>query len=415
MYSLLFAQLALIVFWAIYDVFLRQETHHSAKRFYLLFSLVFVLVFPFVNWQQAVAPNVTPAIELPAISIGEANSESGFSIGLSTWLLLVFSVGTVIVFLRNALSVLKILRLSKTAERVSHFHPPVYYSETNSSFSFFQYVFISRDLSKEEAKWIYQHEKAHQQALHSYDVVFLALLECVFWINPVFWMMKKRLIEVHEHQADLAMVRTKDRIEYQELLVAKALNVSAHQLAHHFIRQSLLKNRIMMMNRNPSSSKTLAKFASLFLVASLFIGVASCSKESKSITPETTVSELKSGEQPEPEYDVAPEYKGGQEALFSFLVNELKYPVNAKEKGAEGKAFVQFEILPNGEIANATILRSSKHNDLDEEALRVVEMMPKWTPAQKDGQNIKTKMTLPIQFQLTDDEKAAENNDTEQV
>lgn len=416
MYSLLFAQLALLVFWAIYDGFLRKETHHLAKRLYLLFSFLFVLIFPFVNWQQTVAPNIAPAIELPALTFGATNTESGSSIGLSTWLLLVFSVGTVVVFLRNVTSVIRLLRLTQTAQLVDFFNEPVFYTESASSFSFFNYVFISKELSREEADWVYAHEKAHQQALHSYDVLFLALLECVFWINPVFWILKKRLVEVHEHQADLAIVQSKSLVAYQELLVAKALNVSAHQLAHHFIRQSLLKNRIMMMNRNPSSNRTLTKFASLFLVASLFIGVASCSKESKSTTTETTEPVLKSNETQEVEYDVAPEFEGGQEALFGFLLSELKYPVNAKEKGAEGKVFVQFEVLTTGEIANAVVLRSSKHNDLDEEALRVIERMPKWNPAQKNGENVKTKMTLPIQFTLSDEEKnAAENADTEQV
>lgn len=99
------------------------------------------------------------------------------------------------------------------------------------------------------------------------------------------------------------------------------------------------------------------------------------------------------------EVDEWPQYSGGKNELVKFIGNNVKYPKEAAESGISGKVFVEFIIDKNGEVTNATVLRGIG-SGCDEEALRVVNSMPNWTPGQKEGESVDVKMVLPITFQL---------------
>lgn len=95
-----------------------------------------------------------------------------------------------------------------------------------------------------------------------------------------------------------------------------------------------------------------------------------------------------------------PSFPGGEAKMYSWLANNLKYPETAAEERVEGRVLVEFDILANGQISNARIARSV-HPDLDEEALRLVRSMPRWTPGKMGGHPITTtKYRLPINFKL---------------
>ncbi len=92
-------------------------------------------------------------------------------------------------------------------------------------------------------------------------------------------------------------------------------------------------------------------------------------------------------------------FKGGQKKLYAFIGKKLKYPTEALEKNITGKVFVSFEIDQNGKVINAYVSKKS-HPLLDQEALSIIQEMPKWKPAIKDGQFVKSKMIIPINFKL---------------
>jgi periplasmic protein TonB len=95
-----------------------------------------------------------------------------------------------------------------------------------------------------------------------------------------------------------------------------------------------------------------------------------------------------------------PEFKGGQKALKLFLSKNLKYPkTNAC---VSGKIYIQFIVEEDGRVTNPEILKSLFPKEFDDEALRVIRLMPKWIPG-KDYQGIKPmrmKFTIPIDFTL---------------
>ncbi len=98
-----------------------------------------------------------------------------------------------------------------------------------------------------------------------------------------------------------------------------------------------------------------------------------------------------------------PEFPGGIQALMKFLSDNLKYPPAAMKNGIEGRVLVRFVVTQEGRIENAEIARAV-NPDLEKEALRVVNHMPKWKPGKVEGKPVSVLYTLPVIFRLNKDE-----------
>jgi TonB family protein len=99
------------------------------------------------------------------------------------------------------------------------------------------------------------------------------------------------------------------------------------------------------------------------------------------------------------EVQVMPEFPGGFTALQDFLVKNIRYPEQAKKDTITGKVFVQFVIDEHGKVTGSKIIRGVAPV-LDKEALRVINIMPDWTPGKQEGKAVKVAFTLPIMFAL---------------
>jgi bla regulator protein blaR1 len=94
-----------------------------------------------------------------------------------------------------------------------------------------------------------------------------------------------------------------------------------------------------------------------------------------------------------------PEFPGGTKELINYLSNNIKYPEEAKKNQVQGKVFVSFVVEKNGEVNNVSVLRGIG-SGCDKEAVRVVEMMPKWEPGTQNDKPVRVKYNLPINFKL---------------
>lgn len=94
-----------------------------------------------------------------------------------------------------------------------------------------------------------------------------------------------------------------------------------------------------------------------------------------------------------------PEPVGGMGAFMQYLQKNLKYPEQARRMNVEGKVFVQFVIDKDGSPTDITVLKGIG-SGCDEEAIRVIKNMPKWTPGKQRGRPVKVRMSLPIVFKL---------------
>ena len=95
-----------------------------------------------------------------------------------------------------------------------------------------------------------------------------------------------------------------------------------------------------------------------------------------------------------------PEFPGGQQALFKYLGDNVKYPVIAQENGIQGRVICQFVVNKDGSIVDIEVVRSGGDPSLDKEAVRVVKSMPKWKPGKQRGKPVRVKFTVPINFKL---------------
>jgi len=94
-----------------------------------------------------------------------------------------------------------------------------------------------------------------------------------------------------------------------------------------------------------------------------------------------------------------PEFPGGTGALMKYLAEHIKYPALAKESGIQGRVFINFVVEPNGSISHVKVLRGIG-GGCDEEAVKVVENMPKWKPGLQRGKPVRVSYNLPVKFTL---------------
>ena len=90
-----------------------------------------------------------------------------------------------------------------------------------------------------------------------------------------------------------------------------------------------------------------------------------------------------------------PEFPGGQQALFKYLAENVKYPVIAQENGIQGRVICQFVVNKDGSIVDVVAVRSSGEPSLDKEAIRVIKSMPKWKLGKQRGKPVRVKYTVP--------------------
>ena len=98
--------------------------------------------------------------------------------------------------------------------------------------------------------------------------------------------------------------------------------------------------------------------------------------------------------------ETMPEFPGGQQALFKFLSENVKYPVIAQENGIQGRVICQFVVNKDGSIVDVEVVRSGGDPSLDKEAVRVIKSMPKWKPGKQRGKAVRVKYTVPVNFKL---------------
>lgn len=97
--------------------------------------------------------------------------------------------------------------------------------------------------------------------------------------------------------------------------------------------------------------------------------------------------------------DVEAEFKGGRDAMMKFISNNVQYPFAARKDGIEGRVYMSFIVKKSGKITDIQVERGV-HEVLDEAATEVIKMMPRWKPAEKDGEKVNCRVRLPIAFML---------------
>lgn len=125
------------------------------------------------------------------------------------------------------------------------------------------------------------------------------------------------------------------------------------------------------------------------------------SQTTDTISPKTTSAVVKDGREVYEVVDEPAEFRGGNDNFLEYLNNFLRYPESAREKGMEGKCYVQFVVTDYGKITSVKIVKGMADcPECDKEAVRVVSGMPNWKPGKIGGKAVNSLCTVPIVFEL---------------
>jgi beta-lactamase regulating signal transducer with metallopeptidase domain len=168
-----------------------------------------------------------------------------------------------------------------------------YSTSINGSFSFLRWIFINaEDLNKNDNQNIINHELVHAAQYHSIDTIVIELLSAVMWFNPLIWLMRKWMQQLHEYLADEGVVKSGINIlEYQALLVNQVAGDRLICLPSGF-NQSLIKKRLAMMTKTRIKQKTGYRLIAMLPLAGLmFLSLSFTNKKESVIKPmaKTTV------------------------------------------------------------------------------------------------------------------------------
>ena len=162
------------------------------------------------------------------------------------------------------------------------------------------------------------------------------------------------------------------------------------------------EDEVRYLERELEKRQRLGKAA---VVAGLSVGLLASSQVALAQTPDSlrmdTIEEAEEKEEIFGIVENMPMFRGGERKLMEFIGNNVVYPKEAIDAGIEGRVFVEFYIEKDGTVCDAKVLRGIGYG-CDEEALRVIGLMPKWYPGKQRGQSVRVRYTLPINFKLED-------------
>lgn len=417
------AQAHLLLFGFGYLLFCRQNPIPEFNRFYLIFSLLAAVLLPLMPSFLFIDENTesNTAFWLPELVIAasgvvsegtEAISANARANTLVIWLLVMLYPVMVSLILFRLLSITRMI--AGAEHRTIEGMRMVMLKPESLPFSFFGWLFVPEGLESDPSfKHILLHEKAHARRFHSADILLTELLRLLFWMNPVFYFMRRELKAMHEYEADACALSHCERISYQQALINLNFSGRFVPLTNPY-NVSLIKKRMLMMNKNskkPGITRRLTLSAALLILATsafLFQSFRPVKSELEINNLSSPVALEQTTVQDQPRKDTAvflqveemPLFPGGNEAMMKFLIENIKYPEQARKDSIQGRVFVNFIVEADGKVSNAKVLRGIG-SGCDEEAVRVISLMPAWTPGKQRGQNVRVSFNLPIMFALT--------------
>lgn len=263
------------LFYISYKLFLQRETFFNSNRWFLIIGLPASVLLPLI-----VVPNyiyIEPAAFTGNFYVSEntlsqpAAHEKSFDI--MQWFTYIYVAGVIVFFMKWVIdfSSLFMLLKSNRATKIGKFY--IIKTDTDTKpFSFFKWiVYNPAHFTDTELQLIINHEKIHAKEWHSADVILSQLLSIIFWVNPVMWLYKKELQQNLEFIADQKAQQTSScHKSYQKLLLKASMSHQQLVFVNNFYN-SLIKKRIVMLQKSKSNSLNSWKYALILPALAFFI------------------------------------------------------------------------------------------------------------------------------------------------
>jgi len=472
---LLKAGIFLLFFYLFNRLLLAKETFHRFNRIVWLLIIPVSLLLPFcvlesfdpLAWfgpkeQQGQMLVIPEGMTATVVDHSEGNVVMARMV---QWILLVYFTGMFACFLFFVVSYLKLaavlwknknngketafeelLTECKRMAGVSNTVKLLIHDQETAPFSWMRYIVVSETDMSEDGRDILIHELSHIRKGHSWDLILTDLLILFQWFNPAAWLMKQSIQQVHEFQADDAVLKAGiNAKQYQLLLIKKAVGTRRYSMVNSF-NHSKLKKRITMMWKKKSSKWALAKCMYALPLAFIAVTAFATPEISGRLSEISSVKDIKISLQqnikpvtppvpvpvPPPAVPVAetilqadqdtlvplatvekrPLFANGEaeDAFTRWVFEHIKYPEEAHKKGIQGRVVASFVLNNEGYVTNVEILRGVDPL-LDAETIRVLESSPKWErPGIYKGKNVRVRYNFPLNFKLR-----KENIDNSQV
>jgi len=260
--------LSLALFYSIYWLFLKKETFFAVNRLFLISSILFSFIVPFINvsFMKISSPIASRQLIERTYVLGQTASTQAKTMGIFYVLWLIYLIGAGLFLLRFLYKLLKLLMLIKksSVQKINGVNV-VFVEKDLAPFSFFNLVFVNKsNISGDDFNRIVAHEMIHIRQYHSVDLFVMELLTIFQWFNPFVWPYKESLKETHEYLADNAVIAQGcNAAKYQLLIFEQHVGVKLFEFANNF-NHSQIKRRITMMTKR--KSKRWAKFKVLLVL-----------------------------------------------------------------------------------------------------------------------------------------------------
>lgn len=400
-----------------YKLVISRVQNYSLQRISLLIFFLIATVFPFITIQisnPAIAEYVIEPVYITTMKASASDSMTNSRMVLNYPIILYFLFSFLFI-IRFLFQLFKIYRFKQNCKLLeSGPRQNIYTSENiDSPFSFGTAVFMPLSYKGEDWEMSIRHELSHIDRYHTLDIIFVNLLLSIMWFNPFLYIFKRKLIEVHEFQADMDVINSGTNITgYKELLFIAQFSIAPE--ISNSLHKSLTFKRFFQME-NLKQTKASAKMITLFAAAILLLfSITSFSKvavlpESNELSaleiidsnelvslPQDTTSKTVSFINVE----IKPKFQGGDENAFTrWVASQLKYPEKAIKDSIQGRVILQFIVSETGKVKNVKVVRGA-NPDFDKEAMRVVALSPDWEPGMIKGEKVKVVYTFPVIFTL---------------
>ncbi len=286
----------------IYIFFLRKETFFKLNRIFLLGSVMFSVILPFLKF-KVFAPKsvmlaeitVTPyrnLLEVATIYSHDISGNVEQAILSTNLLIFAYLAGVLIFFGRFLFRVIQLTLLVRNnkVQKLDGFKLIVLEKDV-SPFSFLDYVFVGRSIKNSEGyDRMITHELEHIKQGHTFDVIILELLTVFQWFNPFMWMLRRAIRENHEFLADQAVLVSGVNPGYYKKLLLNQV-VGGQLIIANSFNYSLIKNRIKMMSKIKSSKLAITKITFGILVAAVLVIAFACEQKESVDTDEVTTEQ----------------------------------------------------------------------------------------------------------------------------
>ncbi|WP_316635158.1 M56 family metallopeptidase [uncultured Flavobacterium sp.] len=401
---LLKSGILLLIFYAVYKLWLENERMFRFNRAYLLGSLVFSFIIPLQLFSIKLSfPAEISMVQLDGIVI-RTNKAVVDKIDYSEIILYILGVVYIVIALvlvfrfgLNLFSSYKKITNNKT--QLIHDHKVVLIKEPILPHSFWNAIFINEEefQNNKIPLELLTHEQAHLQQKHTLDILFIEILQIIFWFNPFIVFYKKAIKLNHEFLADEAVNKQFNSVsDYQNLLLDMVFNKSNVGLAST-INYQITKKRFLMMTKEKSSVRSMFKVLSVALISGLLLFVFSTKTLAQEVLNKVE-DQKKTDYVTMAETEIKPEFPGGLTEFYKFVGQNYKMPDEAVKNKIEGKAYMQFMIEKDGSLSKIKVLKDAGYG-IGAEAIRVLKHSPKWVPGTIKGKPVRVMYSLPILVQ----------------